>query len=230
MYYGNSFYLTENCGNNAFSYNKRMNGARLFVASLKMGDFDDIKIGTKIAFEDFDEKGQLKSCVGLKNFVRTEILGTSAVIMDNHNHAFYFWWEAVKHGVIDFGATLVHVDQHKDTREPLGWYEGSDLRDVFEYTNKVLNVGNYILPAKKCGLVKDVVFVTGNAGLDENVRKKNVILNLDLDFFAPEMKIDFEKAQKFIREQAKVADFITVATSPFFMDQEEAVKVFKQLF
>lgn len=227
--YGDSFYLTENCGNNAFSYDRRIS-PRLFVPAVKEGGFDNVVIGEEIGFEDFNEKGELKSCRGLKNLVRTDILGTPAVIMDNHNHAFYFWWEAKEKGLIDAGATLVHVDQHKDTREPEKWYAGVNLEDVFEYTNKVLNVGNYIPPARCCGLLEEIIFITGNAGLDEKIHKKNVILNLDLDFFVPEMEIDFEKARKFIQKQAKEADFITVATSPFFMDQKEAITMLKRLF
>jgi len=175
-----------------------------------------LQVGKEVAFEDFED-GELKSCVGLENFVRMEILGTPAVVFDNHNHGFYFWheWGAK-------GATLVHVDQHKDTREPGEWFR----EDAFRYTNEVLNVGNYILPAARCGMVDEVVSITGSEGPWE-VREGNVILNLDLDFFVPEMEIDFNAAREFLRAQARAADFITVATSPFFIEQEEALEVLR---
>ncbi len=218
--YDAPFYITGNHGNNAFSYEKRGENPRLYVPSLIEGDFRDLKVGKEIVFEDFED-GELKSCEGLKNFVKMEILGTPTVIFDNHNHAFYFWHEQ---GFKD--AILIHVDQHKDTRKPNEWFK----EDAFKYTNEVLNVGNYIPPAVECGMVNEVVSITGNAGLDMVPRQGNVVLNLDLDFFVAEMEIDFEKARKFLRAQAKRADFITVATSPFFIGQNEALKILKKLF
>ena len=216
--YDKPFYIIENHGNNAFSYEEREN-PRLFVPAVIEGGFGDLQIGKEVAFEDFDD-GKLKSCVGIESFVKMDILGTPGVIFDNHNHAFYFWHEAGMKG-----ATLVHVDQHKDTREPSEWFKD----DAFRYTNEVLNVGNYIPPAMECGIVKEVVSITSEAGLGD-VREGNVILNLDLDFFVPEMEVDLEKAREFLRAQAKMADLVTVATSPFFIDQKRALLVLKQLF
>jgi hypothetical protein len=217
--YDQNFWLEGKKGNNAFSYELRK-ASRLYVPQVTTGSFDDLRVGKEVAFEDFED-GELKSCVGLENFVKMEILGTPAVVFDNHNHAFYFWheWGAK-------GAALMHVDQHKDTREPDEWFE----ENAFCYTNEVLNVGNYILPAKRCGMVDEIVMITGGEGLKKEVREGNVILNLDLDFFVPEMEIDFELAREFLRTQAKKADFITVATSPFFIGQEKALEIFKQLF
>jgi hypothetical protein len=63
---------------------------------------------------------------------------------------------------------------------------------------------------------------------DEN---NNIILNLDLDFFQPDLDfIDYELKKKVILDIAKRADIITVSTSPFFIEQELAIKVFKDLF
>ena len=62
-------------------------------------------------------------------------------------------------------------------------------------------------------------------------RGNNIILNLDLDFFEPELDfIDYDLKKKVILDMAEKADFITVATSPFFINQELAIKVFKDLF
>ncbi|MDR0771974.1 MAG: hypothetical protein LBF15_02780 [Candidatus Peribacteria bacterium] len=58
-----------------------------------------------------------------------------------------------------------------------------------------------------------------------------IILNLDLDFFEPNLDyIDYDLKKKFILEVADKADLITVATSPFFINQELALKVFKDIF
>jgi len=56
-------------------------------------------------------------------------------------------------------------------------------------------------------------------------------LNLDLDFFQPDLDfIDYNLKKKVILDIAKKASVITVSTSPFFIDQCLAVKVFKDLF
>jgi hypothetical protein len=60
---------------------------------------------------------------------------------------------------------------------------------------------------------------------------KNIILNLDLDFFQPDLDfIDYELKKKVVLDIVKKADVITVSTSPFFIDQKLALKVFKDLF
>ena len=239
MYTG--FYLVGEKGNNAFSYERRnaLRGEpRLFVAPIIEGGLEDVRMGKEVAFEDFDGE-KLKSCVGLENFVRTEIFGVPAVIFDNHNHAFNFWFEAIAKGLLVRGITLFHIDQHKDMREPAAWFEGANLEEAFMYTNNILNVGNYIKPAAKCGLIGDVLSVTSEEEMDKFDRtmiisaradNRGFILNLDMDFFAPEMSyIDFEKAKKFVQGLAKKAKFITVATSPFFMEQKKAVDLLGRL-
>jgi hypothetical protein len=56
-------------------------------------------------------------------------------------------------------------------------------------------------------------------------------LNLDLDFFEPELDfIDYELKKKVIVDIASKSSFITVSTSPFFINQELALKVFFDLF
>jgi len=59
----------------------------------------------------------------------------------------------------------------------------------------------------------------------------DVILNLDLDFFQPNLNyINYNLKKKVIQNAAKKAKIITVATSPFFINQEYAIKVFKDIF
>ena len=59
----------------------------------------------------------------------------------------------------------------------------------------------------------------------------NLILNLDLDFFQPDLDfIDYELKKKVILDIAKKASIITVSTSPFFIEQNLAIGVFKDLF
>lgn len=220
--YKQSFYLDGEKGNNAFAYEE---GHRLFVPRVIEGELSDLRVGREVAFRDFDEHGELRECVGLAEFVKLELWGVPAVVVDNHNHVLWFWGES---GLRD--AMLVHVDQHKDMREAPEPLASLELEEVFRFTNEVVNVGNYIKPAMKAGLIGEVVMVTGEADLEQEVATGDVILNLDLDFFAEEMDyVDFEKAAGFIRRQAVEAKLITVATSPFFIDQKRALAVLDRL-
>ena len=223
--YEKPFYLTGKRGNNAFAHEERGAEPRLYVPSVIQGTLEDVVEGEEVVFVDYDE-GVLQKCKGLKHFVKMQFNGVPVVVVDNHNHVFYFWYQALEQGILQRGASLVHVDAHKDARVPEVLFEGGNLEEVFRYTNEVLNVGNYIIPAQKEGLIGDVQFVTGEAALEDRsfMERPNKILNVDLDFFAPDLDyISFEKTKAFILEQAKTASLITVCTSPFFIEQKLAI-------
>ena len=162
------------------------------------------------------------------------------IVVDNHNHVFHFWMEAFLKGQLLDGAFLVHVDGHKDMREPDSFLDvdvrlpTEDLLQAsFDYTNCVLNVGNYIVPAMKAGFIREVQFVTSEAALQDRgfLGKTPKILNLDLDFFARELSyIPFEDARRFILMHAQESSLITVSTSPFFIEQDRAIEKFHQVF
>jgi hypothetical protein len=230
--YSEPFRIEGCVGNNAFAYARRGPAPTLRVPSLLHGTFADVAQGREVAFEEVDDDGRLRSCTGLAHLVRTTWADVPTVVVDNHNHAFYFWFMARTEGLLGPGATLIHIDQHRDTRTPERPFAGATLADAFEYTNFQLNVGNYIVPARQAGLVNEVRFVTGEAGLGEvaATRRGNTILNLDLDFFAPEMSsIDFDLARRFVAAHVASASFITVATSPFFIDQRRAIDALRAL-
>jgi hypothetical protein len=59
----------------------------------------------------------------------------------------------------------------------------------------------------------------------------NIILNLDLDFFQKDLDfINYELKKKVILDIANKAKVITVASSPFFIQQDLAIRVFKDIF
>jgi len=232
--YKKPFHITEKISSNAFNFEKRST-PKLYVPSVIEGELSDVKVGNEVVFEDFDEYDQLQSCVGLEHLVKLPhpVTQKPMVVVDNHNHVFYFWYEAWQQGLIDRGIQLVHIDAHRDTRIPernLTHEEASDLKKVFEYTNSILNVGNYIPPAMKEGLIGELISITSERELDLAQPKKPFILNIDLDFWAPEMDyIDENKSVSMIREWIVDADLITFATSPFFIDQEKAIEVLRKL-
>lgn len=230
-FYTEPFWLTKNAGNNAFAWKERGNAPRLYVPACVEGDLESVEVGEEMVFSSEDEHGVLQECKGLKHFVRMEWEGVPCVVVDNHNHVLFFWYEALAKNQVQRGASLVHVDQHKDMREAPEELGSSELEEVFKYTNEVVNVGNYIRPAIEEGLIGDVLLVTGNMQLagQDFLEKKNKILNIDLDFFVDEMEVDFERAKNYIKAHLKTAKLVTIATSPFFMDQEEALKVLHRL-
>lgn len=230
--YDKAFYLNGKRGNNAFAYEDRGEEPRLYVPSVTEGTLEDVVEGEEVVFADYDDEGVLQNCKGLKHFVKTQFNGVPVVIVDNHNHVFYFWYEALEQGILQRGANLVHIDAHKDMRRPEKLFGGGDLQEVFRYTNEDLNVGNYIIPAQEDGLIGEIQFVTGEAALEDRsfMERGNKILNVDLDFFAPDLNyIDFEKTKTFILEQAKTASLITICTSPFFIEQSRAIASLKRL-
>jgi len=58
-----------------------------------------------------------------------------------------------------------------------------------------------------------------------------MILDIDLDFRAPEMSIEkYEETIKKTRALMEEASLITIATSPYFLDQNIALKILHDLF
>ncbi len=245
MTYQTPLILTENTSNNALNFERRENPS-LYVPAVIEGGLDDVRMGNEVVFEDFDEYDQLQSCVGLEHLVKLKHpqTGKPMVVVDNHNHVFYFWYEAWHQGLIERGITLVHIDAHRDTRVPqrsLTHEEAGDLKAVFQYTNSVLNVGNYIPPSREEGLVGELISITSERELDEFgfrrdarfcVSTKNpFILNIDLDFWAPEMDyIPRQKSLSLVKKWMEQADLVTFATSPFFIEQTRAIEVLHALF
>ncbi len=239
--YNEWFYLTEAVWNNAFSYEKR-NNKKLYIPSLINAKIDDILLQNdkeKIAFEDFGFDDKLSTNYWLKNFYKIKWKNKDIYLFDNHNHAYFFWYLARKEWIIWDNNILIHIDEHADTRDNdkhLLKPDSFDLDKVFGFTNKVLNVGDYIIPAQEEGIIWDIVQIRNETNLNDYLENKdkyrdNIILNLDLDFFQPDIDyIDFDLKKKVVLDAAKNAKIITVATSPFFINQELAVKVFKDIF
>lgn len=242
--YNKWFFIESPVWNNEFSFDKRQN-KKLFVPEIiEAKSFDEIKFQDdleKIAFEDFDFDNKLSTNYWLKNFYRFQMWWKEVVLFDNHNHAFYFWYEARSRKIIWDKNILIHIDQHADTRDNdkiISKSDSKSLEKVFDFTNFVLNVWDYIIPAQKEGIIENIVQIRNTKNLEDYLqnfsnRKNNskIILNLDLDFFASELDfIDFELKKKVILDAFEKASYVTVCTSPFFVDQGLAVEKFKEIF
>jgi len=233
MRYYHGFVLTDPVSNNAFSFHQRRQ-RRLYVPPLIRGTPADISPGTEVVFCDIFDGGE-RACAGLRQWVFWRTRDRDVFFFDNHNHAFAFWAWGLKCGRVSPEALLVHVDQHKDTRaaeqalEP-GFWQTLSLAEICSYVNTVLNVGNFIPPALSCGMFRKAVMVDHDQAFECNPKGEK-ILDLDLDIFAAEMNyIPYEKKMTFIRREIVASRLVTVATSPYFMDQPRAVELIGEIF
>ena len=222
------FYIDKPYGNNVFSYEEREN-KKIFVPRLIEGNLEDVQVGDNIVFNEVDEENEIKA-TGLKNLVQYKFKDKTIYIF-NHNHAFYFWMKSLKNKEFNKGCKLVHVDQHKDMREPNHYDVDVDsLDNIFTYTNEVLNVGNFIQPSLKKEIFSQVIIIDSSYGFDVKVEGEYV-LDIDLDIFSKDMDyIPYDFRLNKIKDLIKDAKVITIATSPYFIEQDYAIKVLKELF
>lgn len=220
-------------GNNAFSYERRVNKF-IYVPPLIDGGVDSLAVSEDIAFSEIVD-GVEVNCSGLKNFViDSREDGKAFIIFDNHNHAFFFWCAALNAGLIKKGAILAHVDQHTDMRNP-PYYLSLDssrpinLEEAFAYTQGTLNVGCFIKPALEAGIFSSVVNIQNSDDFKKDIQG-GIVLDIDIDIFAPQMdyipdEIKLDRIKSLVRQ----ASLITIATSPFFIEQGKAIDWVKKI-
>ncbi len=260
--YSQKHILTEPLGNNAFAWQEREvlygHSPTLNIPSLIDGTIDDVILWDDIVFEEMED-GVLRSCKGLQNFVRLRHCDEGGnpvskkgipnivsgllyphewqkqqeiIIFDNHNHALYFWCDAVRRWIIVPWFQVIHIDEHSDLWENhnnLDLQKAiSDEQYIWEFTNLSCNVGNYIQPALRCGLVRDIIRIENEYQIDEYMEytpSENAVLNIDIDIFAPELEhIPEEKKIQIIKNLLKKVKYATIATSPYFIDQWTAIE------
>lgn len=101
---------------------------------------------------------------------------------------------------------------------------------MFRYTNEILNVGSFIKPALKHNVFSDVIIIDSSYGFDLEIEGE-FVLDIDLDIFSKDMDyIPYDLKVSRIKDLIKRAKVITIASSPFFINQEYAIKVLKELF
>jgi hypothetical protein len=239
--YSKARYLNLELGNNAFDFQKRSENnpsPSIRIAPLsKYNSWNaaksEIKFANYPAFEVYEEN-QLISKAGLEIFLEFPNPYNPVCpvyVFDNHNHAFFFWHYAKLSGLFSETLTLLHFDQHKDTRIPanfLSFEESLSIDKIDTYTQEILNVGNFITPAIKTGLIKNIEIIDSTDSLkkfSQMASPSNYLLDIDLDFFSPDLDyIDNQLKIDTIKKHLSNAKVVTIATSPFFIDQNLAIK------
>lgn len=235
----NGFYLDAKCANT------RISGCQtpLRVAPIKKVDnYESLEIDYEhFSFSEKNENWEIEYFHGLKNFLWIERSDFPPIfIFDNHNHAITFRYNIIYGKKID-NVELVHIDQHSDCREnenylELNW-DKNELENIFKFWNEKCNVGNFIPPAIESGMIVNQVQIRSTTALKnlEIDKNQNYILDMDLDFcldWIDRNKINQETVKllknKF-DEVWKYVLWITIATSPYFLDQKLAIKIIEEL-
>ncbi len=92
-------------------------------------------------------------------------------------------------------------------------------------------MGNFIAPAIQSGLIGSVENILSEYQLlNFKPRESEYLLDIDCDFWDPRMGIEqVQKVLKITRELIKGARFVTIATSPYFLDQQLAIEMIQDL-
>ena len=165
----------------------------------------DVRLWSKIVFE-VEEHWVFKQFSWLENFVRI----WKIVIVDNHHEVLPFW---------DQNLPVIHIDQHTDMR-PV------ELEGV--------NVGNFLTYALEKKIIPEVFQVTTEYKIlntdFSSLYVNGFILDVDLDFWHPDMSIEqYKKTISITKELIYRAKIVTIATSPYFLDQHLALQILGDL-
>lgn len=236
----NWFYLNKEFANSQISNCK----TPLRVAPIKIvSEYEPLDIDYEhFAFAEKNKNWEIEYHHGLKNYLWIEKSGFSPIfIFDNHNHAITFRYNIIYNKKLN-NIELIHIDQHSDCREnknelKLNW-ESDESKKVFNFCNENCNVGNFILPAIESWIISNQIQIRSISALRSLEPKifSNFILDLDLDFcldWINKAKINTESIDILklkLHNLRKNALCTTIATSPYFLNQDTAIEILNTIF
>ena len=253
--YRSPFEIREAVGNNRFSFDTREN-KRIFVPSLSYSSFADVKSGNKPAFIELNESGEEIISYGLESFIRdgkiyifdnhnhcyyfyksflreNRIRSLGFIHVDQHKdmRAPSVTRSEYGAGLSDLSEALLSLGVTRNVCEDILEKASSspeyveEIKD-FLYTNRILNVGNFIRPLleeKKISFFCNVDSSYQMERFDWSLLDEDFALDIDLDFFSEDMDyISRERKNEFIRALVKRASVILIAFSPYFVTFDRA--------
>jgi hypothetical protein len=235
----NWYYLNPEDENSKFSNWK----IPLRVAPLKIiSKYKKLEVNyNHFAFAEKNKNWEIEYFHGLNNFLLVNNPKHPPIfIFDNHNHGPIFWYNTIQNKNIK-NIELIHIDQHSDCRENKNQIKLDPQKDetekVFKFCNEKCNVWNFIPPFIECWLISNQTQIRSitalqNLKIDKN---QNFIIDIDLDFclnWINKNQINKESI-KLLKEKFneiwKFALCITIATSPYFLNQEIAINIIEKL-
>jgi hypothetical protein len=245
IYYSTELFQSLPEGNNVIDFEMRgrlWSDCILRIPPLIEWTFDDVSMADSYRAYEYIQKEKIISERGLQSLVHLT-MHADLYIIDNHNHAFSFRWKSYTEKKIWRWSHLIHIDQHSDYAEPVKYlrdiyteYQSIPLDEIYRYANTVLDIGSFIRPALDCGLVSQHEMILSEYKLlNHDISwwiSPDTILDIDLDFRAPEMSI--EQYDQTIRRVRKLIALpttrcITIATSPTYIHPDRALKVLKDI-
>jgi UPF0489 domain len=245
-YYIQETFLTTPIGNNSISFERRKeqwSDGILRIPPLIEGTINDIKLlETWICYEYVSDKDVLVSSFGLDTLVHITQWNKDIFVMDNHNHAFSCRWKSYMNTTIPRWSHLIHIDQHSDLNEVV--YNNTTQKivknttrdDIAVYTNEVLDIASFIKPAKEIWLITDYEMILTEYSLLQfqtdfssiSSQSSSCIVDIDLDFRAPEMGIEYYyQTIKKVRQLIDLPNVrcISIASSPTYIHQQRALAI-----
>lgn len=236
---------------------RAMNSRRLFkTRPLRFGSISDLEL-VDVSSSEYSDIPSPE--YALKEYIRSEF-GERKIpvyIFDDHNHAFFAWFEALGEGYIETGANLLHFDDHLDGKKEKSQRllpNFSDLKSAADFAQR-LDFDIFIEPAVKSGLLSKVYWIQKyfkspvfneedqyeiahttvgpsyvNEILGENPNNKKTIVDIDIDYFThidDQEQITQEIAK--MRKSMKEAGVITIAISPGFLNEQKALDLVGRL-
>lgn len=258
--YDQKIHLRKNTWNNALSYDERLHRiwkAEIVIPSLKtIKSLEEINIWKHIVLEEIDQKGKIQSCTWLEHLYHLQT--KNIYIMDNHNHALCFRimhtkrlqnWAFTRKNSNPWNVQniqLLHIDQHSDLNTPpltiqsyleKQWVSEHTYneKDIRTYTNHICQISTFIKPFLELYPSTRFQWIKSEHELltfEKDMQGTDLcILDIDLDFWAPEMSIEnYDTTISITRRLMKKADIITIATSPMFIEQAYAIQLLQELF
>lgn len=246
--------------NNVFAYEQRTfvdTDPKLWIPPLQtINTIDQIRLWTETVFCECDDAWSLQYFTGLNAVYQVDEQHCPIYIFDNHNYALWFWGKWYRDFCIRNDACnaslhipdVIHIDQHSDlwptpTSAPLPDFTICTDEQLFDYVVKTCNVGNFINPALESGLIWSCNWIKNQYDLESHfdmdrgtlspqqpLWSSQYRLDIDLDFWAPGMGTDLQKTIPLVRSLIREASLITIATSPYFLDQQYAITLLEKLF
>lgn len=234
--YATAYLLTDPVGNNQFSFWARSDHwATLVVPKIQtIQNSSAITLGNEIVFADIDHLWKMQYCTWLSALYHLPHATPETRVMDNHNHALY---ARVQHfNKNNTPLVVLHIDAHADLSPsaiPFDYAQKNDPSYLWHFTNAVCTIASFIQPLLDVHIVNTCHQIRTSTVLFERASHPPAVpyvLDLDLDFLAlTHTAQDIDEIIHACQLLIHNATLCTIATSPFFLEQERALTLINRL-